>query len=352
MSVHLERRALPDLTLESWEPTKDTLRLWTQIVGKVRMAAAPPQNHWWHVSLYVDARGLTTRRLPATPNDFEVAFDFVDHRLVVRTARGDVESFPLTDGLSVARFYERFFALLAELGLHVPIKAEPYETPGAPPFAQDTERASYDRAAVERFWHALRWVDGRFAEFGGWFSGKTSPVHFFWHSFDLALTRFSGRRAPDLPTADGVTREAYSHEVISFGFWPGDQNVREPAFYAYTAPEPPRLSEGRLRPDGARWQPSGSTHLALLTYDEVRNAADPRRTLLEFLQSAYELGASRAGWDADDLVSSWWPGDSFAASRQPNGQATSAGPRHPREAKDPPLANARGQETPKGVASW
>ncbi|MDQ3857714.1 MAG: DUF5996 family protein [Actinomycetota bacterium] len=344
---------LPDLGLERWEPTKDTLRLWTQIVGKVRMAVAPPQNHWWHVTLYVDARGLTTRRLPATPNDFEVAFDFIDHRLVVRTTRGDVESFPLVEGLSVARFYERFFGLLTALELDVAIKAEPYETPGAPPFAEDSERSSYDRAAVERFWHALRWIDATFAEFGGWFSGKTSPVHFFWHSFDLALTRFSGRRVPDVSTADRVTREAYSHELISFGFWPGDAKVREPAFYSYTAPEPPGLSERRLRPEAATWQPSGSSHLALLAYDEVRNVPDPHATLLEFLQSAYETGAFTAGWDEDGLRSSWWPGTSFVLGRPPRGQATPVGrPGHPTEAKDPPLHDASSQETRKAVASW
>jgi hypothetical protein len=301
---------LPDLTLERWEPTKDTLRPWTQIVGKVRLALAPRQNHWWHVSFYVDVRGLTTRRVPGSPDDFEVSFDFVDHQLVVRTTRGDAKSFSLEDGLSVARFYERFFALLCSLGIEVAIKAEPYETPGAPPFAEDTEHSSYDREAVERFWQALRWIDATPAEFGGWFSGKSSPVHFFWHSFDLSLTRFSGRPAPELPAADPVAREAYSHELISFGFWAGDKTVREPAFYSYTAPEPAGLSEQPLRPEGARWQASGSSHLAFLAYDEVRNAPDPRGTLLEFLQSAYEAGAFMAGWEANNFLSRWSPSES------------------------------------------
>ena len=303
---------LPDLALERWEPTKDTLRLWTQIVGKVRMATAPPQNHWWHVTLYVDARGLTTRRVPGVGDDFEVSFDFVDHELVVRTSRGEVESFPLEDDLSVARFHERFFELLGRLGIEVEIKAEPYRTPNPVPFADDVEHASYDREAVERFWLALRWIDATLAEFGGWFSGKTSPVHFFWHGFDLALTRFSGRRAPELPTADPVTQEAYSHEVISFGFWPGDETIRRPAFYSYTAPEPAGLAERPLRPAGASWQqPFGSSHLALLDYDDVRVSLDPRGTLLDFVESAYEAGAGAAGWDAEDFRSSWCPPERF-----------------------------------------
>jgi Family of unknown function (DUF5996) len=163
---------------------------------------------------------------------------------------------------------------------------------------------------VVRFWRALRWIDWTLQEFAGWFCGKTSPVHLFWHGLDLAVTRFSGRRAPENPNADRVTREAYSHEVISFGFWPGDQKVRMPAFYSYTAPEPAGLAEEPLRPEAASWQQLfGSSHLALLPYDEVRNAPDPRRTLLEFLQSAYDAGAATAGWDADALRSSWCPPD-------------------------------------------
>jgi hypothetical protein len=299
---------LPELALEQWELTKDTLHLWTQIVGKVRLAATPPQNHWWNAPLYVDTRGLTTRRLRSEGRDFDVSFDFVAHELVVRTSRGEVASFPLADGLSVAAFYERFFALLAGFAIEVETKAEPFGVPVTTPFAEDTEHASYDREAVERYWQALRWIDWTLQEFAGWFCGKTSPVHLFWHGLDLAVTRFSGVRAPELPNADSITREAYSHEVISFGFWPGDQKVRMPAFYSYTAPEPAGLAEQPLRPRAASWQrPFGSSHLALLPYDEVRNAPDPRETLLDFLQSAYEAGAAAAGWDEEGLRSSWCP---------------------------------------------
>jgi Family of unknown function (DUF5996) len=303
---------LPELPFEPWEPTKETLHLWAQMVGKVRLAATPPQNHWWNAALYVDTRGLTTRRLRSEGLDFDVCFDFVAHELVVRTSRGEAGSFSLADRLSVAAFHERFFALLAGFGIEVVIKAEPYGVPTTTPFAEDTEHASYDREAVGRYWQALRWIDWTLQEFAAWFCGKTSPVHLFWHGLDLAVTRFSGERAPENPNADPVSREAYTHEVISFGFWPGDQKVRMPAFYSYTAPEPAGLADQPLRPEAARWQqPFGSSHLALFPYEEVRSSADPRGTMLEFLQSAYDAGARLAGWDADGLRSSWCPPVTF-----------------------------------------
>jgi hypothetical protein len=296
---------LPPLPLEEWEPTKTTLHLWLQIVGKVRMASSSPRNHWWHVPLYVDVRGLTSRRLHGPDGvSFQIDFDFVDHRLVVRTSRGQVESFPLLDGLSVGEFDRKLHETLTGLGVDVEIKESPFGVPVTTPFPDDREHAAYDPDAVQRFWRVLDWTDGVFEEFSGWFCGKTSPVHLFWHSFDLALTRFSGRRAPSLPDADAVTREAYTHEVVSFGFWAGDANLREPAYYSYTAPEPAGLRDRPLRPDGAAWSDQG---LALLTYETVRAAADPRATLLEFLESAYEAGADAAGWNRADLESSWCP---------------------------------------------
>ena len=298
---------LPELPLEPWEATKDTLHLWAQIVGKIRLASSPPRNHWWHVPLYVDVRGLTTRRMHARNGvSFEIAFDFVDHRLVVQTARGDVESFPLADGLSVSAFDEQLHALLGSLDVDVEILESPFGVPMTTRFPDDREHASYDRDAVERYWHVLDWTDWVFEEFSGWFCGKTSPVHLFWHSFDLAVTRFSGRRAPSLPDADPVTREAYTHEVISFGFWAGDANVREATYYSYTAPEPPGLREEPLAAGGT-WVEQGSGSLALLPYEVVRTSADPKRTLLAFLQSAYEAGAHAAQWNAGDLVSSFCP---------------------------------------------
>jgi hypothetical protein len=297
--------ALPPLPYPEWEQTKETLHLWAQIVGKVKLASSPPKNHWWHVPLYLDVHGLTTRLLQGqdgTP--FEVRFDFADHRLVVETASAE-ESFALADGLSVARFDEQLHAALARLGLDVAIVEQPFGVPMTTPFPEDTEHASYDAEAVERFWHVLSWSAGALEEFAGWFCGKQSPVHLFWHSFDLALTRFSGRRAPPLNEADPVTREAYTHEVVSFGFWAGDRQVCEPTYYSYTAPEPPGLTDQVLSPEAARWAGSGTGSLARLSYEAVRTAPEPRATLLEFLQSAYEAGATAAGWSRDELVSSW-----------------------------------------------
>jgi uncharacterized protein DUF5996 len=298
---------LPRLPLEEWEPTKDTLHLWCQIVGKVRLASTAPRNHWWHVPLYVDIRGLTTRRMHGPDGrSFELAFDFLDHRLVLRTSSGAVESFELVDGLSVADFDRSLHSLLAKHGVDADIRGTPFGVPMTTPFGEDREHASYDADAVERLWRILDWSDGVLEEFSGWYCGKTSPVHLFWHSLDLAVTRFGGRRAPVLEGADPVTREAYSHEVVSFGFWAGDQKVREPAYYSYTAPEPPGLSERPLEPEQAQWaSPFGSSSLALLRYEAVRTAADPRATLLAFLESAYQAGARAAGWDVDDLASSW-----------------------------------------------
>jgi Family of unknown function (DUF5996) len=313
---------LPALPLTEWESAKITLHLWSQIVGKVKLASSAPRNHWWHVPLYVDVRGLTTRRLhSATGLTFEIVFDFVDHMLVVQTSSGAVESFPLVDGLSVAAFDEALHATLARLGIDVEIRESPFGVPMTTPFPEDREHASYDRDAVVRFWRILDWTDSVFEEFAGWSCGKTSPVHLFWHSFDLALTRYSGRRAAALPGVDPVTREAYSHEVISFGFWAGDQNLREPTFYSYTAPEPPGLRDKTLYPDAAHWIAQGEGSLAVLPYEAVRTSPDPRAALLAFLESAYEAGATAAGWDTADLESTWCPdphklGELLAAPEQ------------------------------------
>ena len=308
MTVTQSTRELPELALTGWEETKNTLHLWAQIVGKVRMASTAPRNHWWHVTLYVDVRGLTTRRMHARDGvAFEIDFDFVEHRLVVKTNRGEVASFELADGLSVAEFDERLHATLAGLGIDVAIREEPYRVPVTTPFPEDREHASYDRDAVERFWHILEWTDGVLEEFAGWYCGKTSPVHLFWHGLDLALTRFGGARAPALPEAGPVDQETYSHEVVSCGFWAGDENVREPSFYSYTAPEPADLRQQPLHPAEAFWSEQGGGSLALLPYDAVRRASDPRAALLAFLESAYRAGAGLSGWDQAALDSSWCP---------------------------------------------
>ena len=250
----------------------------------------------------------TTRRLHA-PNGvtFQIDFDFVAHELVVRTNAGAKESFPLVDGLSVSGFDEALHASLGRLGVDVEIRESPFGVPMTTPFPEDAEHRSYDRDAVVRFWRILEWTDHVLEEFAGWFAGKSSPVHVFWHSFDVALTRFSGRRGPPLASADAVTREAYSHELISFGFWAGDAETREPSFYWYAAPEPPGLRAQPLRPRDAHWVERGGGALALMPYDAIRNAPDPRTALLAFLDNGYEAGATAAGWDRDELASSWMP---------------------------------------------
>jgi Family of unknown function (DUF5996) len=298
------RSDLPELHLADWRPTKDTLHLYCQILGKIRLAATPPRNHWWNVPLYVDVRGLTTRRLHHGETTFEIAMDFVDHAVVVRTADGRTRSFELGSGLPVASFDAALHEMLRELGIDVAIKEEPFGVWTKTPFTQDNEHGSWDRDAVERFSRVLDWSDSVFEEFSGWFNGKTSPVHLFWHSFDLAVTRFSGRPAPPLD-ADEVTREAYTHEVISFGFWAGDDTVGDAAYYSYTAPEPPGLRNEPL--SAGEWIEYGHGSMAILPYETVRTAQSPRGTLLAFCQSAYEAGARLAKWDTASFTSTWCP---------------------------------------------
>ena len=306
---------LPELHLADWRPTKDTLHLYCQIVGKIRLATTPPRNHWWNAPLYVDVRGLTTRRLHHNGTTFQIDFDFVDHSLLVRTHDGRVRSFDLAEGVPVADFDGRLHAALSELGVDVEIKEHPFGVPMTTPFPEDREHAAWDRAAIESYGRILDWTDRVFEEFSGWFSGKTSPVHLFWHSLDLAVTRFSGRPAPPI-AADAVTQEAYSQELISFGFWAGDDNSPDAAYYSYTSPEPDGLRDQPL-PVG-EWIAFGSGSLALLPYDAVRTARDPRGSLLAFLQGAYETGARLAGWDASTFESKWCPTPSQLHELQTN----------------------------------
>jgi hypothetical protein len=307
--------SLPELPLAQWEATKTTLHLWAQIVGKVRLALMPPRNHWWHVPLYVDVRGLTTRRMHSPAGEtFQIDFDFVDHRLRVRTADGEDASFVLHHGLSVADFDHELHSLLARFELDVAIREEPFGVATTTPFPEDRTHAAYDPNAVVRFWRVLDWSDSVFDEFAGWFCGKTSPVHLFWHSFDLAFSRYVGRRAPVPSDADSVTREAYSDEVIAFGFWPGDEQAPQPSYYSYTSPEPPGLRDHSLEPEEARWTQRANGSLALLPYEVVRTALDPRTTLLAFLESAYQAGAGAAEWPVDELESRWHPSRAVTAA--------------------------------------
>jgi len=288
----------PDLPLAAWQDTYDTLHMWTQIVGKIRKTLTPLVNHWWNVTLYVTSRGLTTSPIPYGDGTFEILFDFIDHNLLIQTSDGATKVIKLAPK-SVADFYRETMAALASLGIHVTIHATPDEVPNPIPFAEDHTHKSYDLEYVHRFWRILVTVDCIFKEFRGRFLGKCSPVHFFWGSFDLAVTRFSGRRAPERPGADHITREAYSHEVISAGFWPGGGEIAGPAFYAYAAPEPAGFKTAGVRPEAAFYH-NGMSEFFLM-YDDVRRAASPKTVLLEFLQSTYTAGADLGKWDRISL---------------------------------------------------
>jgi Family of unknown function (DUF5996) len=289
----------PALPLAEWKDTYATLHMWTQIVGKVRLALSPPINHFWGTTLYVSARGLTTSPIPYAKGVFEVTFDFVAHTLEIATSLGETMALPLVPR-TVAEFYAEFMRALKSLGIEVKVWPMPVEVPRPVRFNLDESHSSYQREYAHRFWRILVSADGVFRQFRSRFIGKASPVHFFWGSFDLAVTLFSGRRAPERAGADSITKEAYSHEVISVGFWPGDgEIVKDAAFYAYAAPEPAGFGERRVRPEKAFY--SKEKNEFFLMYDDVRSADDPGKVLLEFCQSAYEAGADLGKWDRANL---------------------------------------------------
>jgi Family of unknown function (DUF5996) len=289
-----DSEALPALPFDSWKDTLGTLHMWTQIVGKVRLKLCPLVNHWWNVPFYVTARGMTTSAMPYQQRDIEVRFDFIEHKLTIESSEGRVVTLALT-AESVAEFYKKFMAALGELGVTVHIWTLPREVPNPTPFEKDNVHAAYDPQAVRKFWRILVFVDQILKEFRAGFQGKASPVHFFWGSFDLAVTRFSGRVAPERPGADSVTREAYSHEVSSAGFWPGGGEIKGPAFYSYAAPEPRGFATQRVQPDAAFYHPQLKEFL--LMYDDVRAVASPKSALMEFLHSTYEAAADCGKWD-------------------------------------------------------
>jgi len=288
----------PALPYAEWESTCDTVHLWTQIVGKTRLMLTPLENHYWNVTLHVTPRGLTSRSIPFGRITFAVEFDFVAHQLIIVTSEGTEFRMPLY-ARSVAEFYREYLAGLRSLGIDVHIHATPDEFDDKTPFAQDQHHASYDATYVERFRRVLINGDRILREFRSRFIGKCSPVQFFWGSFDLAASRFSGRRAPPRPDADAVTREAYSHEVISCGFWPGDRRYPHAAFYSYTVPAPAGLDAQSVRPAEAYWDKQLGEFI--LKYEDVRAAASPERAILDFCQSTYEAGAKLAGWDRKEL---------------------------------------------------
>jgi hypothetical protein len=284
----------PTLPWEEWKDTATTLHMWMQVVGKTRLVLTPLVNHWWNVPLYVTARGLSTSSIPYQDDLFDVEFDFLDHHLHVRVTSGESKSIALRPQ-SVAAFYGEYLDLLRSFDIDVNINPKPVEIADPIPFAEDHQHASYDKDSVYRFWRILQRSDALFKRFRARFLGKSSPVHFFWGSFDLAVTRFSGKPAPPRPGADAITREAYSHEVISAGFWPGNGGFGAPAFYCYAAPQPVGLEKGQVRPAQAFY--SDELNEFILKYDDVRRASSPDDAVLEFLQSSYEAAAELAGWD-------------------------------------------------------
>ncbi|HEV2616423.1 MAG TPA: DUF5996 family protein [Candidatus Acidoferrales bacterium] len=288
----------PALPVKEWEATRATLHMWTQMAGKVRLALTPLVNHWWNVPLYVNGRGLTTSAIPYGKGAFEIQFDFLRHILEIQTCDAEARTIELKP-CSVADFYREFMKALASLGIRVKIWPMPVEIPNPVRFDQDTVHASYDPEYANRFWRALVSVEAVLQEFRARFIGKVSPVHFFWGSFDLAVTRFSGRRAPERPGADLITREAYSHEVSSVGFWPGNEGASDAAFYAYATPEPPGFKQGTVRPAAAFYGAELSEFF--LPYEEVRKSDSPRDALLDFCESTYDAAASLGNWDRAGL---------------------------------------------------
>ena len=301
----------PALPFNAWKDTAATLHMWTQIVGKVRLALTPWVNHSWHVTLYVTARGLTTSLIAHPRSAFEMEFDFVDHLLRITRSDGAQRTIPLRP-MAVADFYETMISALREMQLDVSIAAVPNEVEVATPFAEDRGHASYDAEYAHRFWRVLLATDRVFKQFRAGFIGKCSPVHFFWGSFDLAVTRFSGRTAPPHPGGvphlpDDVAREAYSHEVSSCGFWPGSEALPEAVFYSYAYPAPEGFAGATVKPAAASW--NSTFREFVLPYEAVRMAADPGAALLEFLKSSYEAAATLGKWDRAGLEArSDWPG--------------------------------------------
>ena len=291
----------PALPYAEWSDTCETLHMWTQIAGKIRMAMTPPINHWWHVTLYVTPRGLGTSLIPNNGRPFEIEFDFLAHRLMINCGDGAHREIPLAP-MTVADFYQRVMVALSELKIDVEISTEPQEVANPIRFDEDRQHRSYDADAVYRFWRALVASSNVMTEFRSRFIGKVSPVHFFWGGFDLAVSRFSGRRAPKHAPIPGVSysmiQEAYSHECSSVGWWPGGNGV-DASYFSYTWPGPEGFSKARVRPSSAAW--SDALGEFVLPYDAVRNAADPEQALMEFCQSTYDAGADLAHWPRQEL---------------------------------------------------
>ena len=300
MDNNVRTNLYPSLELDKWEKTKKTLHLFIQIIGKIRLALYPKSNHWWHVPLFVSVRGLTTRPIPYGDTIFEIEFDFIHHVLSIRSSHGHHELIKI-DNASVSEFYKSVFATLDSLGINVDINDLPYDNESTLPFSENLIDYHYNAEYVNRFWKVLVLVNSVFEKFRAKYTGKSTPVQLYWHHLDLVVTRFSGNKAPEREWPTNVEREAYSHEVISFGFWAGDENIREPAFYAYMYPEPDGLECQKIKPDEAIWNTDPGYAMALLPYEAVRLSASPEAEIMEFLESVYSAGCGISDWNSSEF---------------------------------------------------
>jgi hypothetical protein len=295
---------LPDLKYVGFEKEKLTLHLFLQIIGKVRLKLSPRKNHWWYITHYITEKGFSTGSIHYNNSfsTFSITINILKHQLEIQTSEGDFESFKLKNGLSISDFYTQLIAVIKKLEIWVKIVDKPYDLGIEKEFSAISEYHHYDESYVEKLWKTLVWTDGVFKEFSGKFHGKTSPVHLYWHSMDVAVTRFSGEKAPEMPAEARLSdKDAYSHECISFGFWPGDDRVQEPAFYSYTFPNPEGIERQELYPESASWEMSNGSPMAILTYANLRAEENPRQALLDFMESAYQAGAELAKWPIGDL---------------------------------------------------
>jgi hypothetical protein len=296
---------LPKLNYLGNEDKKMTLHLFLQVMGKIRLKMTPRKNHWWFVTQYVNTQGITTGSIPYNSglDKFSITLNVIEHKLEVNTSKGEVESFPLQEGLTVADFYKKLSSIIQKLNISVSIIDVPYDLGIDKSFGEIIEYHHYDKEYSQSLWRSLVWVDDVFTEFSGRFYGKTCPVHLYWHSMDLAVTRFSGNEAPPMGKDARLSdKDAYTHECISFGFWAGDENVTEPAFYSYTYPAPEGLDQEILSPSSAEWVNSNGSPMAILKYNSLLTEDDPRKALLDFMESAYQAGAKRANWDLEKLT--------------------------------------------------
>ncbi|MCB7481981.1 DUF5996 family protein [Christiangramia sediminis] len=294
---------LPELKYLGNEKKKLTLHLFFQILGKIRMCFTPRKNHWWYITLYVYEKGFTTGSIPINEgfDSFSLNLNILQNKLEITKSTGECKALELYKGLAVATFYNNLINLLEDLEIQVTINSKPYDLNIDKKFSEITDIHHYDMEYSNTFWRAFLWVDSVFKEFSGRFYGKTCPVHLYWHSMDLTVTRFSGKKAPAMPEARISDKDAYSHECISFGFWAGDENVKEPAFYSYTFPAPKDLEKKAIKPKQANWVMNNNSPMAVLTYADLSKEKSPRNVLLEFLESTYQAGSELAGWDVKEL---------------------------------------------------